>query len=379
MTDAAILALDWALRGGTAGLLLLIAGALWRDYGHLASARLGVLFALGSAAYAICSSVGLLGRAQGWTFPLLALSAGNNVVFWLLASTLFDDGFRLRPWHAAAWLALVVLGLAECLLGGSRLLGIGLTLSSLAFAGLALTRTLSTWRADLVEGRRRLRLFIVGASSLYIAITALSQLLTGPRPAPAAQVIGAVALLAISGTVAWTLLRVNSGQSLFLPAPSAVPVPVATATPGPFPVSSPEPVDAGLLASLDRLMTVERAYRQDGLTIGILAERLDLPEYRLRRLINQGLGHRNFNSFLNRYRIEDARQALGDPTQAAVPILTIAMDAGFSSLGPFNRAFKAETGLTPSEYRRLNARIGEPIPESASLASNPARGNLAAP
>jgi len=375
VTDATILSLDWALRGGTAALLLLIAGILGRDYWRLMSARLGALFALGSAAYAICSSVGLQGQPHVWAFPLLALSAGNNVVFWLLASALFDDGFRLRPWHAAVWLALVVLGLAECLVSGSRVLGIGLTLSSLAFAAIAIAQTVSSWRADLVEGRRRLRLFIVGASSLYIAATALSQLLTGPRPAPGTNLIGAVALMAIAGTVAWTLLRVNSGQSLFLPVPAAVEV---AADPSPPPAPPPEPVDAGLLASLERLMTVERAYRQDGLTIGTLAQRLDLPEYRLRRLINQGLGHRNFNSFLNHYRIEDAKAALADRAQTAVPVLTIAMDSGFSSLGPFNRAFKAETGLTPSEYRRLNTGIGEPIPDSASPISNPARGNLAA-
>lgn len=38
-----------------------------------------------------------------------------------------------------------------------------------------------------------------------------------------------------------------------------------------------------------------------------------------------------------------------------MPILTIALDAGFGSLGPFNRAFRAETGLTPTEFRRLSA------------------------
>ncbi len=32
------------------------------------------------------------------------------------------------------------------------------------------------------------------------------------------------------------------------------------------------------------------------------------------------------------------------------------MDAGFQSLGPFNRAFKAVTGVTPTEYRRLEGR-----------------------
>jgi AraC-like DNA-binding protein len=131
-------------------------------------------------------------------------------------------------------------------------------------------------------------------------------------------------------------------------------------------------------------MTVERAYRQEGLTIAGLAQQLGLPEYRLRRLINQALGYRNFNSFVNHYRIAEAKAALGDAQQAEVPVLTIALDAGFSSLGPFNRAFKAETGMTPTEFRR--ASLGPPddssnsaaFSESASRPSNPARGNLAA-
>ena len=49
-----------------------------------------------------------------------------------------------------------------------------------------------------------------------------------------------------------------------------------------------------------------------------------------------------------------AKQALTDPTQAEVPILTIALDSGFQSLGPFNRAFKADTGMTPTEFRRAS-------------------------
>jgi AraC-like DNA-binding protein len=86
----------------------------------------------------------------------------------------------------------------------------------------------------------------------------------------------------------------------------------------------------------------------------------------LRRLINQQLGYRNFNVFLNDHRIQEAKAALADPTQAEVPVITIAMDAGFQSLGPFNRAFKATTGVTPSEYRRLN---GSPVKSSKQLLS----------
>ena len=96
-----------------------------------------------------------------------------------------------------------------------------------------------------------------------------------------------------------------------------------------------------LVDALMRLMADERIYRHDNVTIGTLATRLAIPEYRLRRLINQRLGYRNFNVFLNEHRIAEAKAALADPTQAEVPVITIAMDAGFQSLGPFNRAFKA--------------------------------------
>jgi AraC-like DNA-binding protein len=89
----------------------------------------------------------------------------------------------------------------------------------------------------------------------------------------------------------------------------------------------------------------------------------------LRRLINGQLGHRNFSAFVNGYRLSEVVAALADPSQAEVPILTIALDAGFGSIGPFNRAFKAHTGLTPTEYRRAHLGGAEntlPIPESAS-------------
>ena len=85
-------------------------------------------------AYAITSAAGFSGQLGLWTIPLLALSAGNNVVFWLLTAALFDDGFRLRWWHVALWLVLVIAGTAACFLS-SPPLGLGLTLSSFAFAG----------------------------------------------------------------------------------------------------------------------------------------------------------------------------------------------------------------------------------------------------
>ncbi len=75
----------------------------------------------------------------------------------------------------------------------------------------------------------------------------------------------------------------------------------------------------------------------------------------MRRTINEQLGHRNFTSFLNGYRLAEVKSALADPAQKEVPIITIALDAGFGSLGPFNRAFREAEGMTPSTYRALKA------------------------
>jgi AraC-like DNA-binding protein len=113
-------------------------------------------------------------------------------------------------------------------------------------------------------------------------------------------------------------------------------------------------------------MEEERVYRVEGLTIGALASRAGAPEYALRRLINGRLGYRNFNAYLNGWRLADAKAALIDPAQREVPISTIALDAGFSSLGPFNRAFKTAEGKTPSEYRD-GSRLGDPSPEGSPI------------
>jgi len=101
-----------------------------------------------------------------------------------------------------------------------------------------------------------------------------------------------------------------------------------------------------------QIAMMEGQYRMPGLSIKKLAEHLGTPEHRLRALINQKLGHRNFSSFLNGYRIGEAQEKLADRTLVDLPILTIAMDLGYNSLAPFNRAFRAETGKTPSDFRK---------------------------
>lgn len=345
-----LVTLDIALRGAAIALLLVVAVATLRRAAGRPAAWLGALLSAGAAAYVICSSPGPHGHPPPWFAPVLALCTGNAAVFWLFAHALFDDSFRLKPWHALIWFGLVTLPLAELFGAGIMVhwqVGAALRVAVIALALLALVQTVRGWGGDLVEGRRRLRLFILVAVALHIAVSVSVELTFGPDHVPMAlHVLNAAALVAIAAIVAVVLLIADLDSVMPLPVATAAAAPMA-ATP-----AEDEPVDPNLLATLDRLMSVDRLYRQEGLTIGVLAGKLGLPEYRLRRAINRGLGYRNFNEYLNRHRLADAKQALADPAQAEVPILTIALDSGFQSLGPFNRAFKADTGLTPTEFRK---------------------------
>jgi AraC-like DNA-binding protein len=69
-------------------------------------------------------------------------------------------------------------------------------------------------------------------------------------------------------------------------------------------------------------------------------------------LINNELGFRNFNAFLNHHRIVDACQRLADPTKKEVAILDLALEVGFGSITSFNDAFKKQLNMTPTAYRK---------------------------
>jgi AraC-like DNA-binding protein len=119
----------------------------------------------------------------------------------------------------------------------------------------------------------------------------------------------------------------------------------------PAPDLRAEAADRLLIEKLNAVMAAE-AWRREGLSIGDLAAEVQTPEHRLRRVINQKLGYRNFADFLNAHRIEAAKRRLADPVGARTTVASIAFDLGYGSLGPFNRAFRAATGSTPTEWRR---------------------------
>ncbi len=191
---------------------------------------------------------------------------------------------------------------------------------------------------DLIEKRRRLRFgFVVLVGSIAFIVLVL-EMLSGFRYSGLGIALGqSIAILIATTAVAVAFLQ-SDPELLFDPA-----------EPAPEPKLSPS--EHVLKRKLDAAIA-GAIHREPGLSIGGLAERLGTPEHRLRSLINQRLGYRNFSAFLNHHRIAEAKTLLADPVHVDLPILTIAMDLGYGSLAPFNRAFRQETGQAPSNFRR---------------------------
>lgn len=340
--------LEMMARGIAIGALAAMGAAFARrrDSAGLA----GILFAIGTIAYVVNSSP-ILAEAVGWlSAPIHFLAFGGAGLFWLLIVTLFEDrpvDFRTF----SPWIALTALGVVGVLTPRPAANGIWIVhnLIEAGFAVHALYVVVRSWRGDLVETRRRLR------SPFLMLVIGYVLVLSGFETAeafgyfqPWFRQLGA-----------WSMaLYCVAGVAVFLQARPEI-FGVATA-PGkaPIPVEGLDPGDRAALTKLETLMAEGEAWRREGLTIGALGEEVGVPEHRLRLLINDHLGFRNFAAFVNARRIEAAKTMLTDPASARQTVAAIAYDLGFGSLGPFNRAFKEATGLTPTEFRRLRNAPG---------------------
>lgn len=338
--------LELLARGAAAGFACILTLAFLKEAGRSEVARFGALFGGSIVAYIlVCSPQ--FAEAFGSVAPLLKIaSIPVSVFFWWFANALFNDRF---VWH---WLRLVPLAIiavsagvfffapAESPVPIAALAVLQFTVVVITL--MAIFMALRDWRDDLVEPRRRFRLafaLTVGLASIALAGLDLAYARSGLPDA--ARGFQTVLLFVLSFTFAgWAVLW---PESLFPPqrARHALETRLAAG----------QVEDPGLARRLTEAMG-DGIYTQAGLTVGGLAHKLRTPEHRLRRLINRELGYRNFSGFLNAHRIADACERLADPDRAREQILTLALDLGYGSIAPFNRAFRSETGTTPTAYRR---------------------------
>jgi AraC-like DNA-binding protein len=281
---------------------------------------------------------------------MLLIAVEVPFFFWGWTTSIMDDDFSLGPVSITGGLLLLVVGALGILTTSQEWHAVTIALHSvlgIGFVAAALVNVLRGWRQDLVEARRRLRAAILVLSGGYsIVIMAVELVLRGQAPSADLLLLNALLLATLLFGLAWNVLDVSSSvRSAFGWMP-------------PSKTSSVEPAevlardrDQELIIRLQELMTRNAAYRDPDIAVASLATRLGVTEKKLREVIHRRLEFKNFSMYVNAFRLEEVSRRLLDVRHDEVPILTMALEAGFGSIVAFNRAFKDKYGVTPTSYR----------------------------
>jgi AraC-like DNA-binding protein len=98
------------------------------------------------------------------------------------------------------------------------------------------------------------------------------------------------------------------------------------------------------------LMNDEKIFADEELTLPALADELGISPHQLSEILNREIG-KNFNTFINEYRVKEAKELLVE--QPGRSILSVGVAAGFNSGTTFNTVFGKITGMTPGRYRKI--------------------------
>ncbi len=111
-----------------------------------------------------------------------------------------------------------------------------------------------------------------------------------------------------------------------------------------------------LAQKITKSIEINKLYKEMGLTVGDIAEKIDSQPYLVSQAINTCLG-KNFFELINRYRVEEAKNLLLDESWNYLSIVGIGFEAGFNSKTAFNTSFKKFTGVTPSQFKKEKLRL----------------------
>lgn len=342
--------------GSACALLLLAAAKLAISYHQQAAGRWLILLLAGVLCYLVWPLLGLQNPLARLLVDLPTILV--PAAFWMFTHRLCSEGEDFPRWGWALVIPSVVVSVAANHIDLSTLPVLHETLYvlsqpfKLALLVAGMVTLLRKYQSDLVEARRRLRAALLIAVGGYMLVVVCAEFLFSYQPVPAGvpTLHAVLASLLTLAACLWLLALSPSALSESLPLPKPQETEITQETRD----NEPQPLDAAqrqLLQNLQAHMATG-GYRHTGLTIRELAEQLDAREHVLRVLINRHLGYRNFNEYLNQFRINEASRRLADPNEAHLPVLTIALDIGYRSLSPFNAAFKRRHDCTPTEYRR---------------------------
>lgn len=102
---------------------------------------------------------------------------------------------------------------------------------------------------------------------------------------------------------------------------------------------------------LQDLVMRDRIYLDPLLSLDRLAKALQVPPHYLSQYLNREL-KMTFNEWVNSHRIEECKRLIADPKQQNRTIQSLMYQVGFNSKSTFHTAFKKNTGLTPTQFRK---------------------------
>jgi len=102
------------------------------------------------------------------------------------------------------------------------------------------------------------------------------------------------------------------------------------------------------------LLNEEKVYKMNNISLDILSEKLRTTRHNISQVINEHFDL-NFFHLINKYRIQEAQRIFNNDTHNNLHIIDVAYDVGFNNKVTFNKAFKEETNLTPTQYiKKIN-------------------------
>ncbi|WP_019601018.1 helix-turn-helix domain-containing protein [Teredinibacter turnerae] len=298
--------------------------------------------------------------------------------YWLVARALFrgPGGVRIPHVLLAVSAALCMMGLeflqffqadaaenAFWLAPSMAAMGSWLNLLSPCFLLLALWEGCRNYQQQTTQGQMQRTLFVsCFALALIITTTVVNaiQAAGGPNLDRTMSTIAATAILLITQVLIFW--RVNLGENAAHCQAGAIDTIDCTSETdenGQHTNRARAPLEEekALAKALETTVRAEQLHLTSNLKLVDVAQRLNTSEYRISRAIrNTGLAP-NFNQWVNAIRIEHAKALLDSPSAQALPLLTIALESGFSSPSTFNRAFKLAFDCTPGEYRQQREKF----------------------
>jgi AraC-like DNA-binding protein len=105
------------------------------------------------------------------------------------------------------------------------------------------------------------------------------------------------------------------------------------------------------IQKLEKAMKANKLFLNPTLQLADVIEKTSIPQKQISAVLNQHLG-KSFNEYVNSFRVEEFKKKLLDKNHQHLTITGIALECGFNSQATFQRAFKAQEGKPPSQFRK---------------------------